>query len=439
VNPVPDLDRDNRVAGFTIFVDPGRRVYVRRINIAGNNKTQDEVIRREMRQLESSWYSLEKIARSKERLQRTGYFSEVNIETPAVPGTSDQVDVNVTVTERNTGTLNFGVGYSAAEKLSLQGSISQANILGTGNMLAFQVSSGSVNKVYSFSYVNPYWTVDGISRGFDFFRRVVDTSSLSIAQYNTYSTGVGVRFGIPVTEYDTVQLGLTGERTRLSLDLFVAPQRYVEYINLFGERSDTLRVNTAFSRDTRDSLTWPTKGWLNEIGFEVGIPPGDLTYYRANYQSQWFYTFDRISWLTVMLNGELGYSDGYRGKPLPFFKNFYAGGVGSVRAFETSTLGPRDTNGDVLGGNRRFVGNLEFLFPMPGYKEKNVRLALFTDVGNVWGAEQKISGGDLRASAGLAVSWDSPMGPLRFSFGTPIKQQPGDRVERFQFQLGKIF
>jgi outer membrane protein insertion porin family len=439
VNPVPDLDRDNRVAGFTIFIDPGRRVYVRRVNIAGNNKTQDEVIRREMRQLESSWYSLEKIGRSKERLQRTGYFSEVTIETPAVPGTSDQVDVNVTVTERNTGTLNFGVGYSAAEKLSLQGSISQSNILGTGHMLALQVSSGSVNKVYSFSFVDPYWTVDGISRGFDFFRRVVDTSSLSVAEYNTYSTGAGVRFGIPVTEYDTVQFGLTGERTRLSLDLLLAPQRYVEYINLFGERSDTLRVNAAFSRDTRDSLTWPTRGWLNEIGIEVGVPPGDLTYYRANYQSQWFYTFDRFSWLTLMLNGELGYADGYRDKPLPFFKNFYAGGVGSVRAFETSTLGPRDTNGDVIGGNRRFVGNVELLFPMPGYKEKNVRLALFADVGNVWGAEQKISGTDLRVSAGLAVSWDSPMGPLRFSFGAPLKRQPDDRVERFQFQLGRIF
>jgi outer membrane protein insertion porin family len=440
VNPVPELDREKRVAGFTFFVDPGRRVYVRRVNISGNQKTQDEVIRRELRQLESSWYSLEKIARSKERLQRTTYFSDVNIETPAVPGTQDQVDVNITVTERNTGTLNFGLGYSAAEKLTLQASVSQANILGTGNMLAFQVNSGSVNKVYSFTYVNPYWTADGISRGFDFFRRDVDTSGLnSVAAYNTYSTGFGMRFGIPVTEYDTLNLGITAERTKLSIDPLISPPRYILYVAQFGETSDTLRINTGFARDTRDSLTWPTRGWLNEISFEVGIPPGDLTYYRTTYQSQFFFTPDRLSFLTFMLNGEIGVADGYRGKPLPFFKNFYAGGVGSVRGFETATLGPRDINGDVLGGDRRFVANFELLFPMPGYKEKNVRLALFTDVGNVWGPGEKIQAGDLRAGAGLAISWDSPVGPLRFSFGTPIKSREGDKIERFQFQLGKIF
>jgi outer membrane protein insertion porin family len=439
VNPVPDLDREKRIAGFTIFIDPGRRVYVRRVTISGNQKTQDEVVRRELRQLESSWYSLEKIARSKERLQRTGYFGEVTIETPAVPGTADQVDVNVTVTERNTGTLNFGVGYSAAEKLSLQASVSQANILGTGTQLAFQISSGTVNKIYSFTYLNPYWTVDGISRGFDLFRRDVDTSSLSVVSYNTLSTGAGMRFGIPVTEYDTVNFGVTAERTKLNLDLSTAPPRYVDFINQFGTLTDTLRLNTSFARDTRDSFNWPTKGWLNEVTLEVGIPPGDLTYYRTTFQSQIFYTFDRWSWLTLMVNGEVGYADGYRGKPLPFFKNFYAGGVGSVRAFETASLGPRDLNGDILGGNRRFIINSEVLFPLPGYKEKNVRLAVFSDAGNVWGAEEKVSGASLRVSVGVAVSWDSPMGPLRFSFGTPVKDKPGDKIERFQFQLGKVF
>ncbi|HXN15484.1 MAG TPA: outer membrane protein assembly factor BamA [Usitatibacter sp.] len=438
VNPVPDLDRDKRVAGFTFFVDPGRRVYVRRVNVSGNQKTQDNVIRRELRQIESSWYSLEKIARSKERLQRTTYFSEVNIETPAVPGTSDQVDVNVNVTERNTGTLNFGVGYSAADRLTIQASVSQANILGSGNLFAFQVNNGTVNKVYSFSYVNPYWTTDGISRGFDFFRRDVDTSTLLVAAYHTYSTGAGVRFGIPVTEYDTVNIGFTGERTRLTIGAG-APPRYTDFVARFGERTNTFRTNVSFARDTRNSLTWPTRGWLNELGFEVGIPPGDLTYHRTTYQSQYFFTAERLSWLTLMLNGEVGYANGFRGKPLPFFKNFYAGGVGSVRGFETASLGPRDANGDILGGDRRFVGNLEILFPMPGYKEKNVRLGGFLDAGNVWGPGERIGAGTLRAATGLAVSWDSPVGPLRFSFGTPIRKRPGDRIERFQFQLGKIF
>jgi outer membrane protein insertion porin family len=439
VNPVPDLDREKHVAGFTFFVDPGKRVYVRRLNIVGNQKTQDEVIRRELRQMESGWYSLEKIARSKERLQRTGYFSDVNIETPAVSGTSDQVDVNVTVTERNTGTLNFGLGYSAAEKLTVQASVSQANIIGTGNMMAFQINSGSVNKVYSWSYLNPYWTADGISRGFDLFRRDVDTSSLSIAAYHTYSTGAGVRFGIPVSEYDSVNLGFTAERTKLQVDPS-SPPRYLDFIQEFGETTNTFRINTSFARDSRDSLTWPTRGWLNEIGMEVGIPPGDLTYYRITYQSQLFYTNERYApWLTFMLNGELGYAAGYRGHPLPFFKNFYAGGTGSVRGFETATLGPRDLNGDVLGGNRRVVFNWETLFPLPGYKEKNVRLATFLDAGNVWGEDERVRWQDLRASVGIAISWDSPVGPLRFSFAQPIKQRPEDHIERFQFQLGKIF
>ena len=438
VNPVPQLDREKRVAGFTFFIDPGRRVYVRRINLAGNNKTQDEVIRRELRQLESSWYSLEKIARSKERLQRTGYFSDVNIETPAVAGSTDQVDLNVSVVERNTGTLSFGLGYSAAEKLTIQASVSQANILGTGNLLAFQLNNGSVNKVYSLSYVNPYWTADGVSRGFDLFQRSVDTDALAIATYETKTAGAGMRFGIPVTEYDTLNLGLTVERTELKVNPD-APLRYRQFVNEFGESTDTFRTNISFARDTRDSLTWPTKGWLNEFGIEVGLPPGDLTYYRATYQSQWFHTPERWSWLTIMLNGELGYADGYNGRPLPFFKNFYAGGVGSVRAFETASLGPRDLNGDVLGGDRRLVFNTEALFPLPGWKEKNVRLGVFFDMGNVWGPAQKIEFDDLRMSTGFAVSWDSPVGPLRFSFGAPIKKKEGDNIERFQFQLGRVF
>jgi outer membrane protein insertion porin family len=266
----------------------------------------------------------------------------------------------------------------------------------------------------------------------------VNTSTLDIAQYNTYTNGAGVRFGIPVSEYDTVNLGFTAEQTRLVIDAS-APQRYQDFVNEFGEKTNTFRINTSFSRDSRDSLTWPTKGWLNEIGAEVGVPPGDLKYYRLNYQSQFFYTPQKIPFLTFMANGELGYANGYGGKPLPFFKNFYVGGVGSVRAFQTATLGPRDTNGDVLGGNRRFVANFEMLFPLPGYKEKNLRLGTFFDMGNVWGQNERISGADVRASAGFAVSWDSPVGPLRFSFGTPVRSKPDDKIERFQFQLGRIF
>ncbi|MGE0355319.1 MAG: outer membrane protein assembly factor BamA [Burkholderiales bacterium] len=439
VNPVPDLDRDKRVAGFTFFVDPGRRVYVRRVNVVGNSRTQDTVIRRELRQLEGSWYSLEKIARSKERLQRTGYFSEVNIETPAVGGTADQVDVVVTVTEKNTGSLNFGLGYSQADKLTVSASVSQANIFGSGNQLAFQINNGTINKVYSVTFIDPYWTIDGIAAGIDVFRRDVDTSSLALTSYQTTSTGAGVNFGIPVTEYDTVRLGATLESTKLSLDPLSAPPRYLDFVNVFGERTNTFRANVGYARDTRDSLTYPTRGWLADVALEVGVPPGDLKYYRFSAQQQFLWTPDRLSWLTFLANAEFGYADGYGGKTLPFFKNFYAGGVGSVRGFEAASLGPRDQNGDVIGGNRRVIGNVEFLFPMPGIKDKSVRLSVFLDAGTVWGADEKIRGSDLRASTGVAVSWDSPVGPLKFSFSAPFKKQEGDRLERFQFQLGRIF
>jgi outer membrane protein insertion porin family len=241
-----------------------------------------------------------------------------------------------------------------------------------------------------------------------------------------------------VSEFNTLNVGFTGEHTRLDIDQF-APPRYQEFVQEFGNSTNTLRINSSFSRDSRDSLTWPMHGWLNEIGAEVGVPPGDLTYYRLTYQSQYFWTPERISFLTLMLNGELGYADGYKNKPLPFFKNFYAGGVGSIRGFAVASLGPKDINGDILGGNRRFIGNMELLFPMPGYKERNVRLATFLDGGNVWGPDDYIRWQDVRMSVGIAVSWDSPVGPLRFSFANPIKKRPGDQIERFQFQLGKIF
>jgi len=439
VNPVPDVDREKRVASFTFFVDPGRRVYVRRVNVVGNARTQDAVVRRELRQLENSWYSLEKIARSKERLQRTGYFSEVNIETPSVAGTADQVDVVVTVTEKNTGSLNFGIGYSQADSVTVSASVSQANIFGSGNQLAFQVNSGSVNKIYSISYVNPYWTVDGIAAGIDIFRRDVDTDDLAVSSYKTSTSGVGVNFGIPLTEYDSVRVGFTAENTLLELDPLSSPPRYLDFVNTFGEETDTFRLNVGYTRDSRDSLTYPTRGWLTDIGLEVGMPPGDLRYYRVNLQQQFLWTPERIGWLTFLANAELGYAEGLDDKPLPFFKNFYAGGVGSVRGFETASLGPRDINGDALGGNRRVVGNLEVLFPMPGIKDKSVRLSTFVDAGYVWGALQNPSVDDIRASTGIAVSWDSPVGPLKFSFSYPFRTEEIDRVERFQFQLGRIF
>ena len=437
INPVPDADRVNKTASFTMFVDPGRRVHIRRINVQGNSRTRDEVVRREMRQLESAWYSNEKIARSKERLERTSFFEDISIETPSVPGTNDQVDLNVTVKERNTGSLQFGVGYSSAEKLTISASVSQANIFGSGNQLSFRVNNGRISKAYEVSYLNPYWTVDGIARGFDVYRRDLNTASLTTGEYKSTSTGVGVRFGVPVTEYDGINFGLGFERTVLGLDA-ISPQRYIDYVNTFGSKSDTIRGSLGFSRDTRDSIYFPRNGYLLEAGAEAGLPGGDVKFYRLQTKAQYL----RPIWgpIVLNLNAEFGYANGYGGKPLPFFKNFYAGGVDSVRGFEQSSLGPRDTNGDFIGGNRRIVGNIELLFPMPGVKgDKSVRLSTFVDFGNVFSANEKIRLGDLRSSVGFAVSWFSPVGPLKFSLAKPIRQKADDKVERFQFLLGRVF
>ncbi|MEY4729458.1 MAG: outer membrane protein assembly factor BamA [Pseudomonadota bacterium] len=451
VNPIPELDKEKRTAAFTFNVDPGKRVYVRRINITGNSRTRDEVVRRELRQMEGSVFSSEKIKRSKERVDRLGFFSEVNVETPAVPATSDQVDLNVEVKEKSTGSLLFGAGFSQVEKLTINASVSENNIFGSGNSLTAQVNSGRINRTLVLSYTNPYVNEDGLGRGFDIYQRNLDVSTLSTGAYKTVTRGGGVRFTIPVTETDSVSLGNAYERTELSI-FSTSPQQYRAFAEKFGEKYDTWRADLGWARDTRDSIIYPTRGRLQRLYGDIGLPGGDLTYYRANYQQQWLTPL--YGDIALSLNGEVGYAKGYRGKDLPFFKNFYAGGVGSIRGYQTSSLGPRgsltdprtglplsntDGLGESVGGNRRFIGNLEILFPMPGVKDKSVRPSIFIDGGNVFGPEQKISTSDFRYSVGAAMSWLSPVGPLKFSLARPLKKQLGDREERFQFQLGTVF
>ena len=434
INPVPEANRDKNEVAFTLYVDPGKRVYVRRISIFGNTNTRDEVIRREMRQMESGWYSTDKLTRSKQRVDKLGYFSDVQLETPGVQGTSDQVDVNVKVTERATGNLTFGVGYSSAEKVIFSGGISQSNIFGTGNALALQLSTGSINKVYSLSYTNPFYTDDGVSRGFDIYKRDVDASSLAIASYNTSTLGTGVRFGVPVTEYDTVNYGLALEQTEIGI-LQDTPQRYIDFVNEFGEKSNTVLATVGWARDKRDSVIFTTKGSFQKFSAEVGVPSGDLTFYRTNYQHQWYYPLTKE--YTLLLNGQIGYADGYDQKPLPFYKVFYLGGVNSLRGYETATIGPKDSNGDSLGGSHMMLANVEFLFPFPGLqKDRSVRLSWFVDAGMVG---EKYDFDEVRYSTGLGFSWYSPVGPLKLSFGKALNPEPDDRLQRIQFTLGTVF
>lgn len=441
VNAVPEIDHEKNTVAFTLFVDPGRRAYVRRINITGNTRTGDSVIRREMRQMESAWFDASKIARSRERVDRLGFFTEVTVDTPPVPGTTDQVDVNLNVAEKPTGSLMLGVGFSSSENLVLSGSVSQENLFGTGKNLSVQVNSGKINRVYSVSYTNPYFTIDGISQGFDLYHRTNDPTSLSVGSYRTKTNGAGLRFGFPIGETQSIGAGLSVEDTETTI-FDDSPQRYKDFVSIFGSRTRTVMTTLSWASDNRDSAYYPTQGGIRRISSEIGLPAGDLRYYRVTGNAQQFFPLSRD--YTLWTNVELGYAAGLGGKPLPFFKNFYAGGIGSVRGYDTASLGPKVLNSDGTfsneGGNRRIVGNLEFLTPFPGTgRDRAVRLGYFVDGGMVYGQNESVDLGTMRYSAGIALAWYSPIGPLKFSLAKPLNAEPDDRTQRFQFQLGSVF
>lgn len=435
VNAAPDLDKTKHQAEFTFFVDPGRRVYVRRINIAGNNRTRDEVIRREMRQLEGGWYSADKINLSRSRIDRLGYFNEVNVETPSVTGTTDQVDVNFTVTEKPTGNILLGAGFGSGEGLVLSGAITQQNIFGSGKHLSLQVNTSKINATYALSYTDPYFTVDGISQGFDFYSREVDGTQGGFGRYITKTLGGGIRFGVPVTEKDTINYGLGYEDTKITT-FSDSPLFYRDYVATFGNNNDAVVGSAGWIRDDRDSLIYPTKGVMQRAGLEAGLPGGTLRYYKTNYQYQRYFPLSRH--YTLMLNGEAGYGEGSGSKPLPFFKNYYAGGVNSVRGYRNSNIGPKDQNGDPRGGSRRLVGNVELLFPFPGLKnDKSVRLGAFVDSGLI--SDNKYDFDEFRYTTGLSLFWASPVGPLKISMAKALNSKPGDRKQVFQFTVGGVF
>ncbi|MDP1522876.1 MAG: outer membrane protein assembly factor BamA [Methylotenera sp.] len=443
VNPVPEVNKEQHTAAFTFFVDPGKRVYVRRINIAGNTRTRDEVVRREVRQLESSWYASNKINRSKERLIRTDFFSDVNVETPGVPGTTDQVDLNISVTEKSTGSIQFGAGLSSNEGVVLGITVNQNNFLGTGNRVSAQVNTGKVNTTYSLSVTDPYFTPDGVSRGFDVYRRDVNTSSLNVASYNTSSYGGGFRFGIPLNERDGINFGLAADFTTVDLNA-QSPKQYIDFCgNTTGCSSDSVVASAGWAHDTRDSIMFTTNGVLQKLTGEVSLPILDLNYYKIDYKQAWFKNVYKD--FTFMLNGEIGYADSYGDKKYPFFKNYFMGGVNSVRGYDNGSLGPRSIKDSAglnyaIGGTKRLLGNAELFFPVPGLKDsKQFRLSTFIDAGNVWGTESGYSLSDLRYSAGVGISWLSPFGPLKLVYAKPLNSKDGDNTQNLQFQLGSQF
>ena len=458
VNAIPEINKEEHTASFTFFVDPGRKVYVRRIDIEGNQRTRDDVIRREFRQVESGWYAADKIDRSKVRLNRTQFFSDVNIETPAVPGITDQVDLKVKVTERNTGSVMFGAGLNSAEGLVGSFNVTQANFLGTGDRVSAQVNTGSINKTYSLSVTKPFYTPEGISLGYDIYRRDVNTSRLNLATYNTSSYGAGVRFSVPLTERNFISYGLTLDNTEVSnLELNRSPQRFIDYCksvnanDASGCSMNSLTANIGWAIDSRDDILFPRKGELRRVNAEVSTPGLDIQMYKITLQETWYKDLSKD--FTVMLNGQLGYADSYGGKEFPFFKNFYLGGVNPVRGYRQGSIGPVCLENDTtcgsgnlgrntfLGGNKQVVANAELFMPVPFLKNDNnqFRLSAFIDAGNVYGLDESINLSTIRYSAGMGVLWVSPFGPLKLVYAVPFNNLSTDRTESFQFQMGQQF
>jgi len=436
IDPRTEIDRATGQVVLTLFAEPRRRVYVRRINVAGNTRTRDEVVRREFRQFESSWYDGRKIKLSRDRVDRLGYFSEVDVETQEVPGTFDQVDLTVTIKEKPTGNLMVGAGFSSADKLSLSASIRQENVFGSGNYLGLEINTSRSQRTLVLSTVDPYFTIDGISRSFDIYYRTIKPFNSQGEQYELVTPGASVRFGVPFSEYDTVFFGVGYERTEIKGDTAV-PQNYFNYRETFGAISSTIPLTIGWTRDGRDSALVPTQGRYQRLNLEAGLV-GDARYLRANAQVQQYVPLTPS--FTLGLNAELGWGKGLNGKPYPIFKNFYGGGLGTVRAFDQGSLGPVDVIGAYIGGNRRLNLQTQLYLPVPGTgNDRTLRWFAFMDAGNVWGEDEKITAGSIRASAGLGVSWISPVGPLQLSYGTPIRKQPGDRIQRLQFQIGTAF
>ena len=433
----PEIDRLNNRVSFVLVAEPSRRAYVRRINVTGNNRTRDEVIRREFRQLESSWYDGDKIKLSRDRVDRLGFFTEVNIETQEVPATSDQVDLIISVVEKPTGSVSLGAGFSSTEKIALNFGIRQENAFGSGNYLATEINTSRYNRTIVVSTTDPYYTPDGISRTIDLFHRTSRPYLGDLNAYSLVSSGAGMRFGVPFSEIDRVFFGANLEQTSIRPGTNL-PNAYVEYMQQFGYTSTSLPLTIGWARDGRDSALVPSQGVLQRFNSDLSIA-GDSRYIRSNYQIQQYTPITKK--YTLALNADIGYGQGLSNRPYPLFKNYFVGGLGSVRGFQQSSLGPSNSSNTLfLGGAKKIVFNAEVLAPFPGAgNDRTLRLFAFADAGKAFGESEKISLSELRSAVGIGLSWISPMGPLRFSYALPMKRQDTDKIQRLQFQIGTSF
>lgn len=436
VEAVPQIDRETNRVALVLQAEPSRRAYVRRISVAGNNRTRDEVIRREFRQFESSWYDGDKIKLSRDRVDRLGYFTEVGVETQEVPGAPDQVDLVISVAEKPTGSLQLGAGFSSAEKIALSFAIKQENVFGSGNYLGVEVNTSKYRRTLVFSTTNPYFTPDGVSRTLDLYYRTDKPYEDQGGNYELVTKGASIRFGVPFSETDTVFFGGGVEGISIKPGTNI-PAAYLSYAERYGYNSTSVPLTIGWTRDDRDSALAPNSGRYQRLNSEWSVG-GDARYLRANYQYQQYVPLNKK--FTLAFNGELGLGKGLGGRPFPVFKNFYSGGLGSVRGFDQGTLGPRDVTGSSLGGPKKVTLNAELIAPFPGAgNDRTLRVFTFVDVGNVYGDGEKITFSEMRASAGVGLSWISPLGPLRIAFAQPVRKYAGDRIQKLQFQIGTSF
>ena len=457
VNDFPEVSEDGETVDVTFFVDPGRKVYVRRVNFSGNAKTEDEVLRRELRQFEGAPANTALVDLSRQRLQRLGYFGLVNAETPRVVGAEDLVDVDYTVEEQPSGSIGANVGYSEASGFIFGASISQNNFMGTGNRVSFALSRSDIRESYSFSHFNPYYTLDGVSRGFSLYYSKIDFGRATVASYAADRLGGAVNYGYPISETSRLDFGVGFDNIELTVGNFVAVD-ILRFLEAKGYEFNLFKANASWQKSTLNRGILPDRGWSQTLGAEAAVPGSDYLFYKVTWNGQRYFPVGG-DW-TLRARGDLGYGDGYGNeRVLPFFENFYAGGIGSVRGYRSRTLGPRspaavfelqnppvvDPDPDPLGGNLLVEGSLELIFPTPFAPEsRNVRTFFFVDGGQVFETEIENLRSDfdvdeIRYAGGIGLTWLTAIGPLSFNIARPLNKQPGDDTEFFQFSLGQVF
>lgn len=453
VRVIPDIDEKSKQVTLTYFVDPGKKVYVRRINFTGNYKTNDEVLRREMRLMEGSELSNSKLERSKVRLQRLAFIEDVNVDKEPVPGTEDMVDLTIRVSERLSGSFNIGAGYSQNQGFVFNMGLQMENLFGTGQQLGINFNNDSANTVYNVSFTDPYYTIDGVSRSFNFTYRQRDAAEEDINNFLSNTIGASVNYGVPLSEYDSIRLGFGYERTEIIRGAYSTTSQDVrDLLATYGDNPDAdgnrealfnaMTLTASFTHDTRNRTVFATKGSQQSVFLDMTAPGSDLEYYKLTYRTQFY--FDIVDETTFLIKTDLAYGDGYGDTDsLPLFERFFAGGLRTVRGFRNNSLGPIDTISlDPRGGDIRTVAGAELVFAQPFMEKppRSVRWSLFYDIGNVYLQDE---GGfdreELRSAIGVSFIWLAPIGPLRFSWARPVETQDGDETEGFQFSIGSFF